>query len=110
MRARVQKVQRRQMAQIADAAPRKERDVDREVEQHGPARDEPQKISEPAHDKILTAACHRVGRGEFGVGKSDANVRRPPGHADDQAECDKDVGADVGVPPGVRTPRSYRAA
>ena len=39
---------RQQFAQVVDAAPGEERDIDREIEQHRPAGDEAEDIAEPA--------------------------------------------------------------
>ena len=118
-RARRRREPRDQIAEVADAAPGEERDVDREVEQHGPAGHEAQQIAEPAHDEVLSAAGDRIGGGEFGVGEADADVdeageqerdvRSAGGGAEDETQRDEDVGADVGVTPGVRAPRRDRS-
>jgi len=48
---RRQREDRHQLAEIVDARPGEERDVDREVEQHGPAGDEPKTSPSPRKTK-----------------------------------------------------------
>ena len=105
---------RYELAQVIDAAPREQHDVDREIEQHGPTRDESEDIPEAAEDEILSPARNRVGRGEFGVGQADAHVHDPGEEerdvggarrrAEHEAQPHEDIGADVGVAPRKRAP------
>ncbi len=106
---------RQQLTEIVYARPGEQRDVDREIEQHGPAGDEAEHITEPAQHEILAAAGDRIRRRELGVREADADVddareeegdvRAAPGGAEHEPEADEDVGADIAVAPREGAPR-----
>src|SRR6185437_3561378 len=111
---------RKEEADVAHRGQREEGDVNGEVEKDGPTGDESPEVPQPAQHVELTATGERIRRGELGVGKSDADINQSSeekgnvGSAlrrgQDQPESDVDVGANVGVSPGERSPGTNRPA
>src|SRR5579875_177200 len=105
---------RDQVAEVADARPGEEDDVDREVEQHGPAGDKPEHVTETARHEVLAAAGNRIGSRQLRVrqpyadvdepGEQERNVRGARRGAENEPKRNEDVGADVRVAPRERTP------
>jgi hypothetical protein len=95
-------------------------DVNRVIEQERCAGDKAPEIAQTAQCEILSTACNRIGGGEFGVCQADHDIDQAgEGEGsgseslcggDDESECGVDVGADIGVAPGVRTPDRYIAS
>ncbi len=106
--------ERREKVEIAGGGHGKERHINRVIQQEGRPGDKTPEITQPAQRQEVTAARDRVGGGEFRVRQPDHDIDEPSQgkggrgqslrRRDHESHGGVNVGADIGIAPGVRAP------